>query len=237
MLRGADADRVAIPVSTGGVLAVGLKIAAETPTGIRVGSVAGSNAATFTSYVTVDVPDTTTSVMHQALTSSTQVNSFVTQAPFTAGAGTLLVGGEPSSRVFLRFDLPPLIRDSATVVRATLEIIPAAPIPGLPTDPALLQTSAVLSDLGPKSPLSGPGPFVSQDTLLLGSSDTVRVDLTQTVKLWQASTERPQEVALILQPEAASFTRVLFGSTSPLSPVGPARLRVTYLLSFPFENP
>lgn len=236
MLRGADVDRVAIPAGTGGVLAMGLRIGADAPTGIRVGSLVGSNAATFTSFVTVDVVDTSTSIVHQSLTRSTQFDGFVTDTPYVAAPGTLLVGGEPSSRAFMRFDLPPRIKDSATVVRATLELLPAAPIPGLPTDPAILEARAVLSDLGPKSPLAA-DPLSARDTLPLGTTDTLRLDITRVVQLWQGSVERPQEVALLLRPEGATFTRLLLGSTSPLSPVGPARLHVTYLLSFPFESP
>jgi hypothetical protein len=247
VLRGADVDRVAIPAGTGGVLALGLRISADSPTGIRTGSIVGSNAATFLSYVTVDVPDTTTTIKHQTLSRSSQFNGFVTQTPYTVAPGTLLLGGEPSSRGFIRFALPSRIKDSATVVRATLELLPAIPIPGLPTDPAILEGRAVLSDLGPKSPLAtNPASLIPQDTLTLESSDTVRLDITDIVKLWQSSEERPQEVALRLGArtstpgviaEGASFTRTLFGSTSPLSPVGPPRLRVTYLLSFPFESP
>lgn len=237
VLRGTDVDRVAIPVGTGGVLAMGLKIAADSPTGIRVGSLAAGNAATFTTYVTVDVPDTTTSIVHQSLQRGAQDNSFVTEAPYTAQPGTLLIGGEPSARAFIRFDLPPRIKDSATVVRATLEMVPATPVPGLPNDPAVLEARAVLSDLGPKSPLTADTRLISQDTLATGASDTVRIDITRMVQLWQASTERPEEVALLLRPEAASFTRLLFGSTNALSPVGAPKLHLTYLLSFPFESP
>jgi len=247
VLRGADVDRVAIPAGTGGVLALGLRISADSPTGIRTGSIVGSNAATFLSYVTVDVPDTTTAIKHQTLNRSSQFNGFVTQTPYTLAPGTLLIGGEPSSRGFIRFALPSRIKDSATVVRATLELLPAIPIPGLSTDPAILEGRAVLSDLGPKSPLATtPASLIPQDTLTLESSDTVRLDITDIVKLWQSSSERPQEVALRLGArtstsgviaEGASFTRTLFGSTGPLSPVGPPRLRVTYLLSFPFESP
>ena len=237
VLRGVDADRVAIPVGTGGVLAMGLRIAANAPTGIRVGSLAAGTAATFTTYVTVDVPDTTTAIVHQSLSRGAQLNGFVTQTPYLAAPGTLLIGGEPSSRAFIRFDLPARIKDSATVVRATLELLPAAPIPGLPNDPAVLEGRAVLSDLGPKSPLTTDPTLIVQDTLALGSTDTVRLDITRMVQLWQASDERPEEVALLLRPEAATFTRTLLGSTSPLSPVGAPRLHVTYLLSFPFESP
>lgn len=237
VLRGADADRVAIPVGTGGVLAMGLRIAADAPTGIRVGSLVAGNGATFTTYVTVDVPDTATSIVHQSLSRGAQFNGFVTQTPYVAAPGTLLIGGEPSSRAFVRFDLPARIRDSATVVRATLELLPAAPIPGLPNDPAILESRAVLSDLGPKSPLTTIATQIVQDTLALGSTDTLRLDITRIVQLWQTSAERPEEVALLLRPEGATFTRTLFGSTSPLSPVGAPRLHVTYLLSFPFESP
>lgn len=237
VLRGADVDRVAIPVGTGGVLAIGLKIAADSPTGIRVGSIAASNSAAFNTYVTVDVPDTTTSIVHQSLTRSAQANNFVTQNPYVAPPGTLLIGGEPSARAFIRFDLPKRILDSATVVRATLEMTPAIPIPGLPNDPALLETRAVLSDLGPKSPLTGDALLITQDTLPIGSTDTVKIEVTRVVQLWQQSAERPQEVSILLKPEAASFTRTLFGSTSPDSPVGAPRLRITYLLAFPFESP
>ncbi len=235
MFRGVDTSKVSIPLGTGGVLAIGVKIAAESPTGIRLGSLAFSTGATFNSFVTLDVPDTTTSIVHQTVARGTQSNSFVTQSPFAAPPATLLVGGEPSSRSFVRFDLPPRIKDSASVVKATLELLPAGPIPGLATDPAILDVLPVLSDLGPKSPLDEQR--ISQATLPIGGTDTVRVDVTQMVKLWQSASERPQEVALRLRPEAASFTRAVFGSTDPVSPVGSPRLHVTYLLAFPFENP
>jgi hypothetical protein len=126
-------------------------------------------------------------------------------------------------------------------------MLPVAPIPGLPTDPPILFGRAVLSDLGPKSPLATtPATLISVDTLLLASTDTIRLDVTAMVQLWQQSSERPQEVVLQLGAktptagliaEASSFTRLLLGSTSPLSPVGPPRLHITYLLAFPFESP
>ena len=53
---------------------------------------------------------------------------------------------------------------------------------------------------------------------------------------WQAIDERPEAVFLSLLPEAASFSRPVFGSTRSETP-GPARLRVTYLKPFSFETP
>jgi hypothetical protein len=238
ILRGADADRVSLPVGTGGVLAIGVGISANGPTGVRLGSTQGGTAAGFTTWVTVDVPDTG-SLRHQTLTRATGFNTFVTQAPLVPDPNFLTVGGEPSSRAFIPFELPPRIQDSATVVRATLELLPAAPLLGLPTDPAGLDVRPILADLGPKSPVvddAATTTLIRRDTIPVGSSDTVRIDVTSIVQFWQSSNDLPRTLALKLLPEGASFTRAVFGSTR--SPeVGAPRLRITYMLSFPFENP
>jgi hypothetical protein len=236
MLRGSDVERVAIPAGTGGVLAVGLRMTAAAPTGIRVGSLAAGNGATFVSYLTVDVPDTG-AVRNQFLSRPTEFNTFVTQNRTSPDPTLLTVGGDSSSRAIVRFELPPQLKDSATIVRATLELIPAHPLFVLPGDPAGLEAHAVLADLGAKSPITSDVSFISTDTLAESTSDTLRLEVTRLVKLWQASTDRPPAIFLLLKPEAATFTRAAFGSTNPASPVGPPRLLITYQLPFPFEIP
>jgi hypothetical protein len=230
---------VRLPPGGDSVLAVGVRILADAPTGVRLGSLIGGNAATFTSYVTVDVPDTT-AVRKQSMVRGTNLNTFVTQSPLVPADTLLTVGGEPSSRSLLRFDLPPALLDSAFVVRATLELIPATPILGLATDVATIQAVAVVSDLGAKSLLISDSDtrFIVTDTLAPVQSDTVRLEVTNLVQLWQASRERPQSIFLRLGPayEAASFSRAVFGSTRSPS-VGAPRLRITYQRSFPFETP
>jgi hypothetical protein len=114
--------------------------------------------------------------------------------------------------------------------------VPQSPISGLPSDPALLQAKALLADLGAKSPVTTDTRFIISDTLVVGSADTVQLDVTSIVNLWQGASERPEAVFLSLLPEAASFTRPVFGSTRS-GIVGPPRLRVTYLKPFAFENP
>jgi hypothetical protein len=133
--------------------------------------------------------------------------------------------------------LPPQLRDSATIVRATLELIPAHPLLGLPGDRATIDARAVLADLGAKSPVTTDARFIVTDTLPQGSSDTLRLEVTRLVRLWQSATDRPPAIFLILHPEAATFTRPTFGSTHAGSPVGPPRLLITYQLPFPFEIP
>ncbi len=235
VLRGADVAKVALPVEGDGVLAIGVAMAAPEPSGVRLGAALAQTGATFVSYVTVDVADTG-SVRTQTLNSQTAFNTYVLESPATPDPDLLTVGGEPSSRALIRFDLPPAIEDSADVVRATLELVPDAPVLGLRTDPPLLQARALFADLGAKSPVVADERFIASDTISVGSADTVRLDVTAIVQLWQAVDERPEAFFLALLPEAASFSRPVFGSTRSGTP-GPARLRLTYLKPFSFETP
>jgi hypothetical protein len=237
-LRGADLVRLRLAPGGDSVLAIGLRMAAVTPTGIRVGALAAGTAASFTSYVTVDVPDTG-SVRNQTMIRTTAFNTFVTQSSVVPDDTLLLVGGEPSSRALVRFGLTDAFLDSTTIVRATLELTPARPIIGLPTDASAIQVLAVIGDLGAKSPLSSDVNFIRQDTLPTVQSDTVQIEMTRIVQLWQSSRSRPQSIFLRLIPEGASFARAAFFSTrSPSGGVLVApRLRITFQRAFPFENP
>jgi hypothetical protein len=235
VLRGADLAKVALPLEGDGVLAIGVAMTAAQPSGVRLGTLVGQSGPTLISHVTVDVPDTG-ALRKQTLTSQALVSNYVLASPATPDPDLLTVGGEPSSRALLRFDLPEPIDDSATIVRATLELVPVAPVIGLPTDPPLLEAKALLADLGAKSPVTADARFIASDTLSVGTADTVRLDVTSIVRLWQTVEERPEAVFLSLLPEAASFSRPVFGSTRSETP-GAARLRVTYLRPFPFESP
>jgi len=127
---------------------------------------------------------------------------------------------------------------------ATLELVPVRPIVSLPTDASLLQVIAVLGDLGAKSPLTGDPTLIIADTLPSVQSDTVRIDMTRIVQLWQSTRSRPQSVFLRIAPEAATFARAAFFSTRSHvniaagtdTTVAP-RLRITYQRAFPFESP
>jgi hypothetical protein len=237
----AEVGRVAFG-GTDSTLAIALKMTANAPTGIRVGSLASSTAATFTAFVTVDVPDTG-SVKHQSISRPTAFNTFVTENPIVPIDSLLTVGGEPSSRALIRFGLSRDFLDSASILRATLEVTPVRPIFSLQGDPSFIQAIPVVGDFGAKSPISSDSIALrlGTDTLPLVQSDTVRFNVTRHVQVWQVSSDRPQSIFLRLAPEAASFARGQFFSTRSHGPdpsvlVAP-RLRITYQRSFPFENP
>ena len=238
VLQGSDLARVAIAPADGGVLALGVRIDAPAPTGIRLGAAASGSGGVFLTYATLDVPDTGTAKLTTFPLTPT-FNSSLPAVQQTEDPALLVVGGAPAARTLLRFELPPRIRDSATIVRATLELTPVAPIPGLPTDPARLRARAVLADLGAKSPVQSQF-GVAADTVEAGTGDVVGIEIVRLMQqLWLSTSTGPTALVLSLAPEleAASFSRLVFYSTRAVDPGVRPRLRVSYLLSFPFENP
>jgi hypothetical protein len=231
---GADLSRVQIPATDSGKLALGVRIASPTPTGVRIGALGGSSGATFTTYITMDVPDTGT-LKSRTLSLGPAFNTFVSEVPQATDTTLLAVGGSPSARTLLRFNLPRRILDSATIVRATLELTTVAPITGLPTDRDTLVARAVLADVGAKSPVNSTALRVPKDTLQIGDN-SVSLEAVRLVELWLGSA-RPAALVLSLAPEASSFARPVFYSTRAADPALRPRLRVSYLLSFPFETP
>ena len=235
VFQGADLSRVEIAASDSGRLALGVRIAAPTATGVRLGALAGGSGPLFTTYATLDVPDTGTAKL-RTMPLGASFNTYVSEDPQVADPTLLTVGGAPSARALLRFNLPSRIRDSATIVRATLELTPVAPIGGLPTDRARLLGRAVLADVGAKSPVSTTAGRVPEDTLEVGTS-AVSLEAVRLVELWLGATTRPSALVLSLTPEAASFSRPVFYSTLAADSTLRPRLRISYLLPFPFETP
>jgi hypothetical protein len=237
VLQGPDLAKVAIPPADTGVLALGIRLNAPLVTGVRLASV-GSIAPVFVTYATLDVPDTGTAKL-RSFPFTPSFSSFVPAIQQADDSTLLSVGGEPSSRALIRFQLPALLRDSATIVRATLELTPVAPINGLPTDPLRLQAKAVLADLGAKSPVNSAPGRVPTDSIESGASETVAMEAVRVVEQWEGTSTQPAALVLSVVPEleAASFSRPVFYSTRAADPAVRPRLRISYMLSIPFENP
>ena len=224
--------KVDIPAADSGVLAIGLAMAAASPTGVRVGTIlTGSAAPVFTSYVTADITDTT--LQKRTIQLNPKFSDFVSQNPPTLDPDLLTAGGSPSARSLIRFNWPDFIRDSGQLVRVTLELIPTAPMNGLPNDPGFLEARIVLSDLGSKSVLSQS--TFAEFEIPEGSSDTVNFEVVSLLSAWQTIPTIPHALSLSLTPEGSSFTRATFGSTR--TPGRKPRLKVTYAVPFRFARP
>ncbi len=224
--------RVAIPPADSGVLALGVQIRADQGTGVRIANSATA-AATFVSWVTIQVNDTTTAT--RQLVRGPGFATFVSQSRPVLDPSVLTVGGAPSARTLIRFPWPAYLKDSAQLVRATLELIPIGPIPGLRGDTAFISARSVLTDLGSKSPATSDGFYIATTPLVEGQTDTIRLEVRRALTTWQGTRPTPPAFILQLFPEASSFTRATFGSsrTAGFEP----RLRVTFASTFPFDAP
>jgi hypothetical protein len=237
VVQGADLAKVAIPPADSGVLALGLRLEAPVTSGVRLGAEASGTGGVFVTYATLNIPDTGSARIRELPLTAT-FNSSLAAIDEPVDSTLLQVGGEPAARALLRFDLPPRIRDSASIVRATLELTPVAPIIGLQTDPVRLLARSVLSDIGAKSPLESR--LFAADTIEAGTASTINVEVVRLVQqIWVADTTLPNALMLSLAPEheGGSFSRPVFYSTRAADPAVRPRLRVSYLLAFPFENP
>lgn len=234
---GAELDRFAIPAADTGVLAFALTLEAPTVTGVRIGGIAGGNLVPrFVTYATVDVEDEDET--EQTISRGPAFTSWVAAVDPVASPSLLVVGGAPSKRSLLRFPFPSPLRDSAGIVRATLELTPTETVLGLPNDPAVLQARAIFADFGAKSPPIPVGSVNGGVAVLRVPIDTaLSVDVTSIVRAWQASDSIPTAILLDMQPEAATFTRLVLESLETGGAAAAPRLRITYSLPFDFEAP
>lgn len=221
----ANLGRLVAAPADSGRLGIAFRIKAAENTGLRFGSIISTaGGPTLVVYGRVVVTDT--AKQRQTLTVFSDTANYVIEPP-PVGNDVLVAGGKLGTRTILRFTVPRVLRDSASVLRATLELTPAGPIPGLRNDPASLQVRGVLADLGAKSPtLAG----VSASANVLANSTNVQsVDVRTVVETWfGAANTQPTVLLMGLFPEGASFGRPLFFSSR--APSGTPRLRLTYAL-------
>ena len=224
-----------------GRIGLGIGAAADTLTGSGRPSVligAGDQGPVITWFAKVDSLGFAT--VARGIGGGAAFDSYVFDQGAVALDSTLAVGSAPSARSLLRFARPAALFDSAQIVRATLILVPESPPIGTVADSFRVVAQRVLTDLGSKSPLAGPAfpgdqSFFGAAFVHPGSADTVRIDVTDVVRRWQADTIAPTAVMLRADPEGGSFGEVRFAPSRNASR-RPA-LQVTYVPLFPFGQP
>ncbi|HEY4101859.1 MAG TPA: hypothetical protein VGM20_13375 [Gemmatimonadales bacterium] len=210
------------------ILEIGIRVRADSATAARIGTPAsGAFAPLLTTYV--EANGVVDSLKPQAL-GRIASDFFTISAPNPPPPATLLaVGGIPVSRSFIRFALPEYLRDSATIIRATLELHADAPVIGIPADTAQLVAGTELTDFGAKSPLIIG--LTAAVPLLPGTQD-VSLEIAPLIQAWQGKTPTPSVIRLSLAQEGGTFIFPLFRSTR--AAVGAPTLRITYRPPFAF---
>jgi hypothetical protein len=225
MIRPAGWPRL-VPDSTDTTrIAVGFRITAPAPTGVRVASSFTGSGPTWLTYA--QVPTTDTTLRKQTITIPPDISNYAIEQVGPSNPDNLFMGGRTGSRTLIRFRLPKAFTDSSTVIRATLELTPARPVEGLPNDLAAIQVLAALVDVGAKSPaFSG---AVGTIALEPGATEVQLVEVLGPVSTWFGPGGLPTTLLLGLAPEGGTFTLAEFLSTR--SGTVKPRLRITYAVS------
>lgn len=205
--------------------AVGFRIKAPVPTGLRFSTSLSGSGPLFVTYATAPTADTT--LRKQTINVPNDTANYVLADPAVSDPNTLLMGGKSGSRTIMRFNVPKRITDSATVLRATLELTLATPISGIRDDKAAIQVLTALLDVGAKSPAFPNA--VGALTVEAGMSGLQRIEVFGPVGAWFGPGGLKPTLLLGITPEGGTFARPEFFSTR--SEAGRPRLRITYATS------
>jgi hypothetical protein len=235
-------DTLRAPLSNAdtGRVAWGARVAADSFASVALGtSESGGNAPLVRWFYRYTIHDTTgtkpDSIVHADRTVATRFDNFVFTPPTPPLDSNLAVGGVPSARALLRVAMPAYLHDSIDVVRATLILVPASAVRGVPSDSFRVLARPVLTDLGAKSPLSASTLLNGSTFIHIGSPDTVHVEITNLVRAWSLDTTMATAFILGQVPEATSYAEIRFYSSR--APAFRPGLRVTYVKRFRFGGP
>jgi hypothetical protein len=231
-------------VLNGTHLRIGLRLVSTASTQLRIQSsaVAGAmlrfkpaaDTAVNVSLVSKTPADSTLTALRTDLEDFVITAKGIPSAPLQ----TISVGGFPAHRTYMRFDLPPHIVDSSTVLRATLTLT-QYPLRNSPSSldslaiyPFPVTAGAVVTDIPKLLRLVTINTAASVDSLRLlpADSGTRRMELVNLVRVWRNTKAEQTQRALVLvigaegaKPSIASF----FSSEAP-SNLRP-RLQLTYV--------
>lgn len=215
-------------------VAIGLTVRASKPTGVRlsVDAIGTGTAPLFEFRGRAEVTDTAKRrqrIQGRPADAGAFGYLFAEELASNPDPDLLYIGGPAAGRALLRFALPASIRDSATLVRATLELTPAAPLAGLPNNPVgdSLVARGVVADLGAKSPPNLALGLTPAGRVFEGTTRPVAIDVLSLVRQWQVDKGPPPVLFVAQLSEGNTFMQPVFHSSR--SGQGP-RLRVTFAL-------
>jgi hypothetical protein len=168
--------------------------------------------------------------------------TIIAKAPPLGSPSNLDIGGLPARRVYVRFDIPLNLIDSANVVRATLLLnqIPNSALD--PTDTVLLLPVLVLAGKAVTDPTKAAQitADVALDTLKLkpGGSGLTEVELARAFPVWrtQSPDTTARAIAIKVVTEGNSPLEIRFSSSEDLAALRP-RLRISFTSRVPLGLP
>jgi hypothetical protein len=232
-------------------LRIGLRATGLTSSQMRIISTEGGSPPTLSFRAT---PDTATPPLRLSPFSRTPTGeaiiaynlsdyTVIAKRPPAASPSNLDVGGLPPRRVYVRFNIPLSIIDSATVVRATL-LLNQIPNPSLdPTDTVLILPSLALAGKAVKDPTKAAQIVadIALDTLRVvpGGSGLRQVELARAFPIWrtQSPDTIPRAIVLKTFNEGNSPLEIRFSSSKDAVALLRPRLRISYTSRVPLGIP
>ncbi len=251
-----DTARLRALVTTpGAVLRIGLRLRS---TESAMFYVTTSDDATNSPRIRYRVsPDTAQAALTIAPSSNTPRNplnvngdlvdySLVVSGQDPRAAGRFAVGGLPSVRSYLRFDIPRWLTDSVAVLRAQLELV-QDPIRGIDDDVDFtVRTQMVIAghattDLTRAARLLAPVGYFVGDSIRRSPSDSgiVRVEINALFRAWRTNAglpSVPQALVLKSDLEGVGANGLRFFGVSAAPALRP-RIRVSYVPNISFGKP
>lgn len=233
LLSGDELAKLATVPADSGRLAFGVALDGAQPTGVRLGSrLTAGYGPTIINYITLESEDTT--ILKQFLAPNVTYSAAVRDTEPVEDPDLLVVGGTPTRRSIIRFTLPPAVEQSATVLRATLEVTPARPHYDLAFDASWLDVRLVVVDLGFRSIPVPAGAGTAQ--LPSAGLAAASVEVTSILNTWRTQPLVPRMLYLSITPEGQAYAEPVFHSTRS-SETGRPRLRITYAVPGRLEAP
>jgi len=159
--------------------------------------------------------------------------SALAKGPPPSPAGVLDVGGLPARRIYMRFNVPPFISDTAQIIRASLLMTQRPDRSVDPKDTVRIVAHVSLAakavtDVARAAQITAQ---TSLDTLRVapGDSGVKAVEIAQIINLWrtQKADQTPRAVVLVSASEGSAPLRALFFSIEATPELRP-RLRISY---------
>ncbi|HEU4564155.1 MAG TPA: hypothetical protein VFS05_05890 [Gemmatimonadaceae bacterium] len=245
--------RIAVPkqfveqrVLSGGRVRLGITVTGPSTELRVVSSEGGATAAlSYLARAAVDTQTLQVSAFTRAPEGTTGLTAFrdyqlvLVQPP--APAGVLAVGGIPGRRVYLRFDLPPALVETTTVVRATLVLTQVPNTAWAARDtvkvlPRIVTASSILDPEPGKAALLLASPAVGPPVSPIPAAQggTRRIEMASVVRRWRAAGTQDLTHALVLQDqsdlnEGSQPRSVFFYSIDAADPDVRPRLEISFI--------
>jgi hypothetical protein len=248
-----SADTVLDRVKNGTHLRVGMRMVSNPGYDLRIGTTQAGIPVTLhivaskdTAAQPVNVSPLSDTPVNQSFLSGPLADFTIVAHGLTSGSSTLLsVGGVPSRRTFLHFNVPSRFVDSTTIVRASLLLTQT---PNRQVDqndslylyPVAILSSPLVTDIRSALQFLGTAGQFGLDSILIapGDSGVKEFQIAGLIRTWKGTTLdlSPRSIALRSGVEGALPAQFDFFSTRAPAGLRP-KLRITYVPQISYGVP